>query len=328
MRQVVVKLADADAGAGGRAALRFMGVDAPPVPNLTLAVWNTDPANPWLGPQGWQATEHRFRPESAVAEGQDLVLIVGREVVDNIADYTVVDVQLPEQGLRGTVSWQDVTRSYAPDPKAGARERKVTDTHSPAPPPPLPVLQEEPVRPPPVPEPPAPINEPTPEPPPVPAPKPRRRLLWPIAAAVLLLAVGLGGGYWWYSQPQQQTAPLPPRERTPEELLADAKAAINAGEIETARPILRRLDAQHYAPGQAYWAELIDSVDFRPGLLREPDDLRAVDLYAAACAGGVAEAKDRLAQLAQSLETRASSGDGLASELLRGPLRDIRDKCR
>ena len=71
----------------------------------------------------------------------------------------------------------------------------------------------------------------------------------------------------------------------------------------------------------------MDSVDFQPGLLREPDDLRAVDLYAAACVGGAAEAKQKLGELAQSLEARANSGDGLAGELLRGPLRDIRDKC-
>ena len=127
MRPVTVELADADAGAGGRAMLRFLGVGAPPAPGLTVAVWCTDPAAPWLGPHGWQSTEHYFRPESAEAQGQDVVLVVGREIVDNIADFTVVEIQLPEQGVRGAVSWQDVTRGYAPENATGPRAKPVTE---------------------------------------------------------------------------------------------------------------------------------------------------------------------------------------------------------
>ena len=138
MRPVTVELADADAGAGGRAMLRFLGVGAPPAPGLTVAVWCTDPAAPWLGPHGWQSTEHYFRPESAEAQGQDVVLVVGREIVDNIADFTVVEIQLPEQGVRGAVSWQDVTRGYAPENATGPRAKPVTETHSAPPPPPPP----------------------------------------------------------------------------------------------------------------------------------------------------------------------------------------------
>jgi hypothetical protein len=137
LRPVAVELADADAGAGGRAMLRFLGVGAPPAPGLTVAVWCTDPAAPWLGPHGWQSTEHYFRPESAEAQGQDVVLVVGREIVDNIADFTVVEIQLPEQDVHGAVSWQDVARSYAPEVTA-ARARPVTETHSAPPPPPPP----------------------------------------------------------------------------------------------------------------------------------------------------------------------------------------------
>ena len=136
MRQVPVELADADAGAGGRAMLRFLGVGGPPAAGLTVAVWSNDPAAPWLGPHGWQSTEHYFRPETAEAQGPDLVLFVGREIVDNIADFTVVEVQLPEQGVRGAVSWQDVNRSYAPI-SPGSGTKPVTETRSP-PPPPLP----------------------------------------------------------------------------------------------------------------------------------------------------------------------------------------------
>ncbi len=430
--------------------LRFLGVGAPPAPGLTVAVWCTDPAAPWLGPHGWQSTEHYFRPESAEAQGQDVVLVVGREIVDNIADFTVVEIQLPEQGVRGAVSWQDVTRGYAPENATGPRAKPVTETHSAPPPPPPPpppaslklafdatpsrriVLRPMGAVPPgmKVPESLGPddrlgglafaelaqrfqgraeliedgtarvleasaagapqrlrfraepggalalegqeghpyrarveagqpvfgvgrdaldkagegelLLEPAtlqatlvaaPAPPPIPSP---RRSIWPLVAAALLLAVGAGGAYWYYAhQPAPPPAPVetppvttpPVAEETPEQQLAKARAAIEAGDVETARPILRRLDTARYAPAQLYWAELVDSVDFQPGLLREPDDLRAVDLYAAACAGGAAEAKQKLGELAQSLEARANSGDGLAGELLRGPLRDIRDKC-
>ena len=102
---------------GVGAMLRFLGVGAPPAPGLTVAVWCTDPAAPWLGPHGWQSTEHYFRPESAEAQGQNLVLVVGREIVDNMADFTVVEY--PASGTGRARGGELAGR----DPRLRARER-------------------------------------------------------------------------------------------------------------------------------------------------------------------------------------------------------------
>lgn len=118
MRHVQALLEDADAGAGGRARLRFAPVP-PESRHAHLAVRRSDPATPWLGPNGWQVAEHRFLPLEAAFDGDALVLTVGREIVDAVPEFSVVELQLPEFGISSKVSWEGVIPSYGafePDP--------------------------------------------------------------------------------------------------------------------------------------------------------------------------------------------------------------------
>jgi hypothetical protein len=111
MRHVQATLEDADAGGGGRARLTFSPV--PPDGRApVLAVRRSDPTSPWRGPSGWQAAEHRFAPLEAEFRGDSLALILGREVVDAIPEFSVVELQLPEFEVTGKLSWEGVIPSY------------------------------------------------------------------------------------------------------------------------------------------------------------------------------------------------------------------------
>ena len=101
MRPVTVELADADAGAGGRAMLRFLGVGAPPAPGLTVAVWRSGPATPGLARtdgsppsiiSGRRVPKRRVRTSSWWS---------GREIVDNIADFLVVEINFRNRACAG-----------------------------------------------------------------------------------------------------------------------------------------------------------------------------------------------------------------------------------
>jgi hypothetical protein len=110
VREATIRLERADAGDGRRARLRFVSVTVPEEPpeRIGIAIRRDDTAAPWLGPHGWQPAEHLFEPEEVWLEGDDLVLTVGPPVVDGISPSTVVDVQLVDLDLRGSVTWANL----------------------------------------------------------------------------------------------------------------------------------------------------------------------------------------------------------------------------
>uniref|UniRef100_UPI00135B517E hypothetical protein n=1 Tax=Geminicoccus flavidas TaxID=2506407 RepID=UPI00135B517E len=113
MREVRARLEDADAGGGGRARLSFAPVAAMDRP-AWFTVRGSDPAASWLGPAGWQVAEHRFHPLDVEHDGQTLTILVGREVVDAIPEFAVVEIQLPGYDIACKVSWEGVVPSYGP----------------------------------------------------------------------------------------------------------------------------------------------------------------------------------------------------------------------
>jgi hypothetical protein len=118
MREATIRLERADAGDGRRAQLRFVSVTVPEEPpeRIGIAIRRDDAAAPWLGPHGWHASEHLFEPEEVWLEGDDLVLTVGPPVVDGISPSTVVDVQLVDLDLRGSVTWTNLPGRQPPAP--------------------------------------------------------------------------------------------------------------------------------------------------------------------------------------------------------------------
>ena len=118
VRETTIRLERADEGDGRRARLRFVSVTVPEEPpeRIGIAIRRHEPAAPWLGPHGWQPSEHLFQPEEVWLEGDDLVLTVGPSVVDGIAPATVVDVQLVDLDLRGSVTWADLPGRQPPAP--------------------------------------------------------------------------------------------------------------------------------------------------------------------------------------------------------------------
>ena len=106
-------------------------------------------------------------------------------------------------------------------------------------------------------------------------------------------------------------------------------SAIAENRFDEAARLLNALEAENYGPALLYRARLADSVDFVPGFYARPDDVAALQLYAAACrAGQKAGVRDDLDRLERALRDKADDGDGIAAETLRLQLPKTKLDCR
>ena len=118
MPQVGLQVIDDDSRpGGGYARLIFEGQADQAGQSVTVTLRRGGDSDPWLGPRGWQPGEHAFKPAAVEAEGGDLVVVVGPEVVAHIETFTTVQATLPELQLSGVASWE-ATPSYVPEARA------------------------------------------------------------------------------------------------------------------------------------------------------------------------------------------------------------------
>ena len=168
--------------------------------------------NTYLGPKGWQSGAADLTPWKADADGLDLVLFVGPEVVDAVPNDIPVEISVVGADVHGVVYWPDLpTSSVASGQDFGATPVR------PAPPPrpepePSPQTPELPPEPPPAEDAetvaPEPVVPPQPMPPgptpglaPTPPPAPERPP-WLFGLAGLVFAALLGAAaYWHLSRP-------------------------------------------------------------------------------------------------------------------------------
>ncbi len=107
MQQVDLTIEDDESRSGGGFARLLFDLQAPSVPaNLTVSFKRGGEQEPWLGPGGWQASEHLFRPVSAEALRDGLSLVVGPEVVNQIEAFTSVMAHLPDLEVFGLATWE------------------------------------------------------------------------------------------------------------------------------------------------------------------------------------------------------------------------------
>jgi hypothetical protein len=288
-----------------------------------------------LGPGGWQVGEAHLSPLSADAEGEDLVIRLGPQVVDLLEPGTVL-LTVPAAGFDGFAIWPDIAPSYTgstsrlrESPSRSERKKEAQ------------LAPERTVEPRPEPAPrPGPEPEPKPEPSPVP---PRRHWLIYMALALLLIVAG-GYGVWRLIGP---IPPAPDCTRTPGARVPDGcpgPAVPPPGplaECETGTPAqiiacnptpqrLAELGQKLMDGGRANDAELLwetgadqgsgaaalrlaklyDPNSFRPGgPVPRPDPRLAAKYYKQADEAGEASSASPRAALRQSLEDKRQRGD-------------------
>ena len=252
---------------------------------------------------------------------------------------------------RGKAPPADIPEDDAPWPEPAAAAPP-----KPAPPPPAPAP---PPAPPPPPPPPVeqatviipPKREEPPSLPPPPPPAKRGPPVAAIAALLVLLLVGAGGATWWFLWPpsastQQATAPTPPPSPdcaeaadvlsgrcTPEKMIALpateqtrlAEALLRQGERragDMAVSLLSAAASRHNHPAaRLVLGRLYDPATFKPGgPLSAPNPARALDEFAKAAEGGVADAKTARDALVAKLKQDAAGPDATAAERARSVL--------
>lgn len=336
---------------GGYALVRIPGaaaaVTAPAFQLLRLG-W----ADPSLGENGWQGGDALLQPESARADGGDLVLRIGPNLCDHLPAATY-QFRLPAAGIDTAVVWPDISPVYGGSsgvfpgqgipqtqeirqtgggtggPQEGSQGGPQEDPsqdhlldqghlqgH----------LQGQ-------------VRRDGPE---TPKPHGPTRLIWLVAALVLLLAAAGGAGWWWVSrdrpappiapppaaqsQSQPQSPPQSPTDldslsvqaliqrNNPAEMQAQAERRM-AGKPNEAMLLLEAAgDDRHFGPSLANLARLYD-----PGKPRQAgisaDARQAARYYREAQAAGQPVEADRAA-LRSFLEGRAQAGDVTAKLVL------------
>ncbi len=336
---------------GGYALVRIPGaaaaVTAPAFQLLRLG-W----ADPSLGENGWQGGDALLQPESARADGGDLVLRIGPNLCDHLPAATY-QFRLPAAGIDTAVVWPDISPVYGgssgmfpgqgipdPDPDkdrqtgggTGEKAQKIPEGSQGGP---LKdhskdhLLDQGHLQ--------GQVRRDGPE---TPKPHGHTWLIWLVAALVLLLAAAGGAGWWWISrdrpappiapppaaQSQSQSQPQSPTDldslsvqaliqrNNPAEMQAQAERRM-AGKPNEAMLLLEAAgDDRHFGPSLANLARLYD-----PGKPRQAgisaDARQAARYYREAQAAGQPVEADRAA-LRGFLEGRAQAGDVTAKLVL------------
>jgi hypothetical protein len=280
-----------------------------------------------LGPGGWQVGEAHLSPLSADVEGDDLVIRLGPQVVDQLEPGTVL-LMMPAAGFDGFAVWPDIAPSYTGSasrlPETPARPEQKNETQ---------------LRPERIVEPrlePEPKPEPGPEPEPEPGPVPRPRR-WPLFA-ILALFLFAGGGYgaWRLIPPPPNPCSTVPGGRVPEGCTPPARAECETGtpaQILGCNPAPQRLaelgqklmEAGRADDAELLWetgadrgsgaaalrlAGLYDPNSFRPGgPVQRPAARLAAKYYKQAAEAGEAGVADAREALRRYLEDRSGRGD-------------------
>jgi hypothetical protein len=284
-----------------------------------------------LGPGGWQVGEAHLSPLSADAEGDDLVIRLGPQVVDLLEPGTVL-LTVPAAGFDGFAVWPDIAPSYT-----GSTSRLRESPSQPERKKEAQLAPERIVEPRPEP-PPKPVPEPEPKPAPSPVP-PRRH--WPrYAALVLLLLVGGGYGVWRFIIPvppdcngasgaripdgcRGSVSPPPHPEcetgtpaqilacnPTPQRLAELGQQLMNAGRANDAELLWEAGADQGSGSAALRLAKLYDPNSFRPGgLVPRPDPRLAAKYYRQAADAGVTDVAEPREALRRYLEDRRGRGD-------------------
>jgi hypothetical protein len=285
-----------------------------------------------LGPGGWQVGEAHLSPLSADADGEDLVIRLGPQVVDLLEPGTVL-LTVPAAGFDGFAVWPDIAPSYT-----GSTSRLRESPSQPERKKEAQLAPERIVEPRPEP-PPKPVPEP--EPKPAPSPVPPRRY-WPLyAALVLLLLAGGGYGVWHLIIPPCTSAPgarvpdgcpgpvgpgpgsasraecetgTPAQiiacNPTPQRLAELGQRLMDAGRVNDAE-LLCEAGADHGSGAAALrLAKLYDPNSFRPGgPVPRPDPRLAAKYYRQAADAGVTDVAEPREALRRYLEDRRGRGD-------------------
>lgn len=107
MQRIALSIEDDDSRSGGGFARLIFAVDRRPTPSSLIVTFKRGvDADPWLGPSGWQASEHAFRALSVSADSRELSLVVGPEVVNQVEAFTSIMAHLPELELYGVATWE------------------------------------------------------------------------------------------------------------------------------------------------------------------------------------------------------------------------------
>lgn len=115
-------------------------------------------------------------------------------------------------------------------------------------------------------------------------------------------------------------------DATPADLHACALEAGEAGDVDRLRELL--VANSGHGPTALEYARRIDSVDFEPGILPQPDDTEALRLLEIACRADVAGARDVLQAIGASLTAQVEQGDPVAQRILVGPFADAQEVCQ
>lgn len=338
MKSTTIALRNLDPQRGGRAELRIDEPEFVPA-QLSVSIRRGSATRSFLGPDGWQQSEHLFRAESFGEDRGGLVIVLGPDVVDNeLRDFEVVEMTFPEVGMAGQVSWEGITRTVSmfQEPIPPSRNDE---------PPPLELAEA-----PPIPDaPPTPLPAEPQQETPVVVPKPPPRG-GRIAVALVALLVAAAGVY--YVADREPTPPPPPVDPqagntgpgsstpqvegpdparpapSPAQAAFDrARSALAAGDCEAAANGLREATSGGLGAALLFAAQQQDSVDFQHCIFQSANDVRALDNYLKACEAGEADAKPAVQALAEALKRRADAGDTTAAEVLRLKMPKIEAAC-
>ena len=195
----------------------------------------------YLGPDGWQGSEHRFGPYEIVSGPKQQYLRLGPEIVNHMEPFLALEISLPEIGIKERTTWPENVLP-APDIHEGGGVGTGRPDEEPKP--------EPKPEPPPEPEPPAPEPPAPPPPEPEPAELPvepeagtadvswlRRNHGLMIAFPLLLVILGTALWYWYpdiiefiendevVTEPEPEPEPEPDPEPEPEPRRAECDTA-------------------------------------------------------------------------------------------------------